>query len=237
MIRKMAADGITTVVGAGNDNESACEGSPAREPLAITVSGVDENGDRAVLEDSSSVNYGTCVDVWAPGKNIVAADTNDDDGHVRADGSSVAAAHVSAVAWLILGEEDGEASARHISDVITSSATTGVLDVDGPDKFLYAPRSVAWIAGPAEVKEAGSYTWRGSAWGGYSITYKWEVSTNDGGTWSAAGTSDRYTRSFDAGEEYTFLLRLKATNDFNEKPSRTWEISVDTGCGQPPCPG
>lgn len=237
MIRKMAADGITTVVAAGNHDESACEGSPAREPQAITVSAVDEDGDRAILSDSSTVNYGTCVDIWAPGKNIVGADTDDDDGHVRADGSSVAAAHVAAVAWLILGEEDDEASARHISDVITSSATTGVLDVDGPDKFLYAPRSVAWITGSAEVKESGSYTWLGYGWGGYSITYKWEVSTDNGATWSAAGTSDRYTRSFDDDEEYTFLLRLTVTNDFDEKPRKTWEISVDTGCGQPPCPG
>ncbi|MYC88991.1 MAG: S8 family serine peptidase [Gemmatimonadales bacterium] len=237
MIRRMAADGITTVVGAGNHDESACEGSPAREPQAITVSAVDMDGDRALLSTGKRVNYGTCVDVWAPGDSVYAAKAADDDGYVWAQGTSAAAPHVAAVAWLVLGEEGNEASARHISDVITSSATTGYLNVNGPDKFLYAPRSVAWISGPAEVGAAGSYTWRGSAWGGYSITYKWEVSTDDGDTWSAAGTDDRYTRSFNDDEEYTFLLRLTATNDFDEKPSRTWEISVDTGCGRPPCPG
>ncbi len=237
MIRKMAADGITTVVGAGNHDESACDGSPAGEPQAITVSGVDMDGDRAMLSTGKRVNYGTCVDVWAPADSVYGAHFADENGYVWSEGSSAAAAHVAAVAWLVLGEEDNEASARHISDVITSSATTGFLDVDGPDKFLYAPRSVAWITGPAEVNESGSYTWLGYGWGGYSITYKWEVSTDDGGTWSAAGTSDRYTRSFDDDEEYTFLLRLTVTNDFDEEPSRTWEISVDTGCGQPPCPG
>lgn len=237
MIRRMVADGITTVVAAGNHGKSACDGSPAREPQAITVSGVDVDGDDVLLTTGKRVNYGVCVDLWAPGDSAAVARIDDNDGYTIQAGSSVAAAHVAAVAWLILGEEDNQASARHISDVITSSATTGVLNVDGPDKFLYAPRSVAWISGPAEITSAGSYTWRGYGWGGYSITYEWEVSTDDGETWSAAGTEDRYTRSFDDDETYTFLLRLTATNDFDEEPSKTWEISVDTGCGRPPCPG
>ncbi|MCZ0933557.1 MAG: hypothetical protein OXJ54_00080 [Gemmatimonadetes bacterium] len=73
-------------------------------------------------------------------------------------------------------------------------------------------------------------------WGGYSITDKWEVSTDGGDAWSAAGTDDRYTRSIDDDEECTLLLRLTATNDFDEKLSRTWEISVGTGCGRAAMP-
>jgi hypothetical protein len=40
-----------------------------------------------------------------------------------------------------------------------------------------------------------------------------------------------------AKENYTLTLRLTVTNDFDEEPSVTWTIPVDTGCGGTVCPG
>lgn len=88
----------------------------------------------------------------------------------------------------------------------------------------------------ASVVSTGSRTWAGKGWGGYSLTYLWETST-DGTTWTTAGTTDRYTRSFNTQQNYTLTLRLTVTNDFNEQPSVTWTIPVDTGCGGTVCPG
>lgn len=47
----------------------------------------------------------------------------------------------------------------------------------------------------------------------------------------------RYARSFNSKENYTLTLRLTVTNDFDEQPSVTWTIPVDTGCGETVCPG
>ena len=57
--------GIVMVVAAGNDNQDACFVSPASEPKALTVGSTDKN-DKA----SSFSNWGSCVDVYAPGGEI-----------------------------------------------------------------------------------------------------------------------------------------------------------------------
>ncbi|EOD20350.1 hypothetical protein EMIHUDRAFT_47517, partial [Emiliania huxleyi CCMP1516] len=69
------AEGVLTVVAAGNNNGDACRKSPASTALAITVGSTDRGDGR-----SSFSNYGPCVDVFAPGRDITAAwsgsDTN-----------------------------------------------------------------------------------------------------------------------------------------------------------------
>lgn len=239
IVQRLVADGVTTVVAAGNYDKDACRVSPARLTEVITVSAVDSNGNRSVFnsEEQPAATYGTCVDIWAPGTSVPVVEI---DGNVRSrrgHGTSVAAPHVAAVAWLILREENNQASPAHIKDVIRSSATEGRLNVNGPNKFLYAPRSVAWISGPSSVTSSGSRTWAGKGWGGYSPTYLWETSTDGGTTWTAAGTTGRYTRTFNTKENYTLTLRLTVTNDFADQPSVTWTIPVDTGCGETVCPG
>ncbi|MYE34611.1 MAG: S8 family peptidase [Gemmatimonadales bacterium] len=238
IVQRLVADGVTTVVGAGNYDKDACKVSPARLTEVITVSAVDSNGNRSVFnsEEHPAATYGACVDIWAPGNDVRAVYSQTHEIHLWS-GTSVAAPHVTAVAWLILREENNRASPAHIKDVILSSATEGRLNVNGPNRFLYAPRSVAWISGPSSVTSSGSQTWSGRGWGGYSLTYLWETSTDGGTTWTAAGTGDRYTRSFNSRENYTLTLRLTVTNDFDEQPSVTWTIPVDTGCGETVCPG
>lgn len=240
IVRQLVADGVTTVAGVGNDNEDACRVSPARLPEVIAVSAVDHAGLRSVwsLSNGSLANYGTCVDIWAPGTHVPVVESNGDVDSRFGHGTSIAAPHVSAVAWLVLREENNRASPAHIGDVIRSSATEGRVTVfSGPNKFLYAPRSVAWISGPSAVSSSGSHTWKGKGWGGYSLTYLWETSTDGGTTWAAAGTTDRYTRSFSGTDNFTLKLRLTVTNDFNDQPSVTWDIPVDIGCRGATCPG
>src|SRR5687767_8442544 len=64
----LLASGLTTVIAAGNENKDACTTSPARVAAAITVGATTENDARADFS-----NYGGCVDVFAPGSNIVSA--------------------------------------------------------------------------------------------------------------------------------------------------------------------
>lgn len=61
-VESASAAGIVVVVAAGNENEDACNSSPASAASAITVGAIDQNDNRA-----SFSNYGSCVDIWAPG--------------------------------------------------------------------------------------------------------------------------------------------------------------------------
>jgi subtilisin family serine protease len=60
--------GIVYVVSAGNDSTLACNQSPARVAEALTVGAIDQNDRRAVFS-----NYGSCVDIFAPGVSITSA--------------------------------------------------------------------------------------------------------------------------------------------------------------------
>ncbi len=55
-----------------------CEGD-CREPLAITVSATDQNDSRLWVSAGTGANYGSCVDIWAPGSNILSASNTADN--------------------------------------------------------------------------------------------------------------------------------------------------------------
>ncbi|WP_462418248.1 cell wall-binding repeat-containing protein [Kytococcus sp. Marseille-QA3725] len=116
-IGRLKDAGIVTVVAAGNDAEDACNHSPANSPEAITVGATNEDDSFA---DYS--NYGSCVDVLAPGSGIVSADAFTNDGFVPMDGTSMAAPHVAGAVSLFL-EKNPDATVEEVTEAITSTAT------------------------------------------------------------------------------------------------------------------
>ncbi len=89
--------GVTMVVAAGNSNVDACTSSPASEPTAITVGATDSNDVRA-----SYSNYGTCLDLFAPGSSITSAWYTASNAAAILSGTSMAAPHVTGTAVLAL---------------------------------------------------------------------------------------------------------------------------------------
>jgi len=136
-VQNSIADGVTYAVAAGNENANACNGSPSRVANALTVGASTRTDGRA-----SFSNYGTCVDLFAPGQDITSAwiSGSSNTATTTISGTSMASPHVAGVAALYLQGNPG-ASAATVNNAITSTATTGQLTSIGtgsPNRLLYS---------------------------------------------------------------------------------------------------
>ncbi len=77
--------GIVMVAAAGNDEDNACNYSPASNPTTITVGATDKKD-----KEASYSNYGSCVDVHAPGSEIKSAWSGSSTDTKTIDGTSMA---------------------------------------------------------------------------------------------------------------------------------------------------
>ncbi len=134
-VGNLLAAGLTTVVAAGNSSTDACLTSPARVPGALTVGATTETDDRAAYS-----NYGTCVDLFAPGSNILSDWYTSPTATSVSSGTSEAAPLVSGVAALYL-QQYPSASPSIVSQTIVSQATPDVLNgvgVGSPNRLLFS---------------------------------------------------------------------------------------------------
>lgn len=111
--------GIHFSAAAGNDSEDACEYSPGSSRAALTV-GASNRFDQVAFFS----NYGDCVDVYAPGFDILSAWTG--GGYKVASGTSMAAPHVSGVMALYLDEKNY--MPRELTDRIMEDAPRVIED-------------------------------------------------------------------------------------------------------------
>jgi hypothetical protein len=177
-VKNSIAAGVFYAVAAGNDNASACNYSPARVGAALTVGATESDDDR-----SSFSNYGPCVNIFAPGTDILSAYNASDSATTTMNGTSMASPHAAGVAARIL-EELPSASPVRVFNIIISGATTGRLSNIGsgsPNRLLYSSKYATFVdqnvplemvAGmPAQVsitmKNTGVTTWRWSQ--GYKL--------------------------------------------------------------------
>ncbi len=126
--------GVTYAVAAGNSNADACGFSPARAANAITVGATTSTDARA-----SYSNYGTCLDIFAPGSSITSAWNTNDTATNTISGTSMATPHVVGAAALVLSANPSYTPSQ-VASYLTSNATAGVVTSPGtgsPNRLLF----------------------------------------------------------------------------------------------------
>jgi aqualysin 1 len=134
-VKNAIASGVTFALAAGNSNVDACSTSPARTAEAITVGSTTSSDAR-----SSFSNFGTCVDVFAPGSSITSAWYTSNTATNTISGTSMASPHVAGAAALYL-ESNPSATPSAVGSGITSSASSNKVSSPGtgsPNLLLYS---------------------------------------------------------------------------------------------------
>jgi subtilisin family serine protease len=130
----MVAAGVVSAVAAGNSAANACNFSPSRAANALTV------GSTTITDARSSFsNFGTCVDIFAPGSSIVSNYIPLNNSTATLSGTSMASPHVAGAAALYRSLNPS-ATAAQTATALINNATAGVVTNPGtgsPNRLLY----------------------------------------------------------------------------------------------------
>jgi len=153
--------GVTVVVAAGNENSDACGFSPAFIPNAITVGSTTSTNGRSYFS-----NYGACVDIWAPGSDVLSAGISSDRSTATLSGTSMACPHVSGAAAILLSNNPRTDVLSDLLDTAAMNAISGLRSSD-TNALLYvgaggAPPSPPVAAPPPS--NCPSWCSRGLCW-------------------------------------------------------------------------
>jgi subtilisin family serine protease len=179
--------GVAYVVAAGNDGADACTKSPASEPSALTIAATDSSDTRA-----SWSNFGTCVDLFAPGVGITSAWHTSTTATNTISGTSMAAPHVAGAAALYL-QMNPQAKPADIAASIKNDATASKVNspAGSPNLLLFTlaasakvdPKvlSVTINEGDQSLEEGSTFV--------FTVSVRTQGGASTGVIWSSSNTS------------------------------------------------
>ena len=228
-VQNSIADGITYAIAAGNGNffgiaQDACNYSPARVTQALTVAATDKNDSKA-----SWSNYGTCVDLFAPGVGITSAWGTGDSVTNTISGTSMATPHVAGVAALYLSTNP-TATMSQVENALTSNATPNKVTGAGtgsPNLLLYS--GLTGGGSPTNSPPVASFTYSCS---GLMCSFT-DTSTDPENniatrSWnfgdSMVSSSQNPTHAY--ATDGTYLVTLTVTDTFDASSSTSHSVPV-----------
>jgi len=228
-VRSAIASGVTFAIAGGNSNANACNSSPARVAEALTV-GATTNTDAR----SSFSNFGTCLDIFAPGTNITSAWSTSNTATNTISGTSMATPHVAGVAALYLADHP-LATPAEVSAAVVNNATPNKVTGAGsgsPNRLLY---SRFGGAPPTDLPPTAAFTYSCS---GLTCTFDGSGSSDDFGVTSHSwafgdgqgGAGPIVSHTF--GASGTFIVTLTVTDTGGQTDTETKSVAV-SGTGAP----
>ena len=132
-IRNLINAGVLVVGSAGNASSNGCFYTPGSVSEALIV------GNSAYDAPYSDSNYGSCVDLYAPGTDVAGASPHADYTQMSYIGTSVAAPLVTGTAAVYLGTHPTATPAEVTSAILGTATQNALLNVPAgtPNRLLY----------------------------------------------------------------------------------------------------
>lgn len=219
----LIASGVTLVVGAGNQNNTACQFSPARVPAVITVGATDRN-DRKWLQSA----IGPCVDVFAPGVAIKSAYYRTSTDTYTTDGTSQAAPHVAGAIARYLNIFPDTTPAQMSNVMIAAATPNAVINAGAgsPNRLLYIPE----LAGsPPTISSFLCPDYANSGGGTYFCSLTYNSATPAAVTWPDGSNGNTYSN-------YCSARGLQTVNASVSNAYGTDSRTISFGCPTGPTP-
>jgi subtilisin family serine protease len=236
-INRMYNAGVVVVVAAGNENQNACNVSPSRAPNAITVGATTSSDARA-----SYSNYGSCVDVFAPGSSITSTWYSSTTATNTISGTSMASPHVAGIAALYL-QGTPSATPAAVASAIISTSTANVVGSAGtgsPNRLVYSLLTTGGGGGGGSTSQTFTGSLSGTGANSYQpSTSGYTVTSSGAHTATLSGTGvdfDLYLQKWNGSSWATVASSLGTTSSESVNYSGTagsyrWRVYSYSGSG------